>query len=212
MAWGAVLGGAMALGGALMASKSAKSGSGKLYQQAANQFQNLRVPTAQEMQVELQKLVSQGEITPEEAEAILMDRTAYEGIDLEGGVGREAEMRALEELGQIYEQGGLTDIDRARLEDIKSETAGAATGTREALAQKFQERGISGSGLELAEQLSGQEAAISEASKSGRDVAADAEMRALQALMASGEMGAGLSQSDYEKSARLAEARDAADD
>jgi hypothetical protein len=81
-------------------------------------------------------------------------------------------------------------------------------GAREAILQDAAARGIGGSGLELAAMLGSQQQAASDASRAGLQTAAEAERRALEAIIQQGQLGGQVSQEDFEKQARIAEAKD----
>lgn len=204
MAGGSIAGGLMQNRSANKAAKRAE----QMAREAAGSFDNLYVPTAAELEIQLQKLIQAGEITPEEAQAALVENSAYSGIDTTNQ-GTEAEFAALEELSNIVENKGMTAQDQAKLAEIEERLGTTGRGAREAILQDASARGIGGSGLELAAQLSAQQGAISDASRSGTQAAADSERRMLEAILAQGELGGNIDQKGFEKQARIAEAEDA---
>lgn len=204
MAGGSIAGGLLGGAASLKAQKAAQ----KLAEKAASQYDSIRVPTPEELQVQLQNLIQQGEITPEEAQAYLVENSAYSGLDLSGGEGRQAELAALNELRGITEAGGLTAQDRAKIADIQEQMGTANRGAQEAIMQNAAQRGISGSGLEMASRLMAQQQAASDANRQGLQTAADAEKRALEAIIAQGGAGSRLSSADFEREAKVAEAKD----
>lgn len=120
----------------------------------------------------------------------------------------QAQMDALAALQEITDAEGLTATDRARLEDINRQEATIERGNREAIMQNAAARGVGGSGLELADQLiSGQESA-GRRSAQGFDVAADAEKRALDAMMMSGQLSGDLRGQDFAEAQAKAQAQD----
>ncbi len=112
---------------------------------------------------------------------------------------------------QIGTQGGMTAIDKAQLQDITNQTNQLAKSRNASVLQNAQERGIGGSGLELANTLSNEQAAADRASQAGTSVAANAQQRALQAIQAAGGLGQSLESQQYGEEAKKAETQNAID-
>ena len=203
MAGGSILGGLLGSSSAKKAAKRAE----KLAREAAGAVDATYVPTAEEMQIAIQKLVSQGEISPEDAEAVIVAQSNYDNIVM-GNKGTEAEYAALEELQDIVGSGGMTDEARARTAEIQEQFGTSNRGAQEAIIQNAAERGISGSGLELQKRLMAEQGAASDASRAGTQTAADAERRALEAIIQQGSLGGQISSADFAKQAKVAEAKD----
>jgi hypothetical protein len=175
---------------------------------AMQEFSRIQAPTAEEMKIQLQQYVEAGVLTPEQAQTILMEDTAYNDIALDPGT-REAQADALRQLSDISNQGGMTAIDRARMMEINDDMQTANRGAQQAITQNMAERGVSGSGAELAARLSGQQAASSNNARAGAEVAAEAQRRALEAIMAKGNLGGSMRGQDHQQAAAKAQARDA---
>jgi hypothetical protein len=120
---------------------------------------------------------------------------------------RQAQLDVLGEY-QDLSQTGLTAVDRAALTDIQNQIATQERGQREAILQNMAQRGMSGSGTELAANLLAGQSASQRASQMGMDQAAQAQQARLQALGNVAQMGQGLEQADYERAARQAQAGD----
>ncbi len=99
---------------------------------------------------------------------------------------------AADELFDLYEKGGLGAQERAARAKARSETEGLLRGQREADMQNLAERGMSGSGAEIASLLGSSQAAGERLSAADLQTSADAEQRALNALMGGTEIEAGL--------------------
>lgn len=176
--------------------------------QALQQFQGLTPPTAEDLKVQLQKMVYQGDITPEMAQTIIQDPSKFNEIT-SGGAGRQAQLQALSQLQGISTNGGLTPEDKAQLNEIQSATGAQERGSREAIMQNARERGVGGSGMELAAQLINQQGSAGNANQSGLDVAAQAQKRALDAIMQSGQLGGQVQGQEFSEHAQKAAAQDA---
>lgn len=203
MAGGSILGGLLGNKSAEKAARRAEA----MAREAAGAVNSVYVPTAEEMQIQLQKLVSMGEITPEDAEAVLIDKSNYENVTMQNA-GTDAEYAALQELQDIVENKGLTATDRAKIGEIQEQFGTSNRGAQEAILQDAASRGIAGSGLEMAARLSAEQSAASDASRAGLQTAADAERRALEAIIQQGNLGGQISESDFAKQAKIAEAKD----
>jgi len=82
----------------------------------------------------------------------------------------------------IYNQGGMTAIDRARWEEAKNRNLGLARQQRESTLASMEARGLGGSGAELASILSGQQGANTNMSAESLTMNADAMKRAMESL------------------------------
>lgn len=122
---------------------------------------------------------------------------------------KQAQMNALLKLQQIGSEGGMTATDKARLAEIQGQTESALRGQEGAIMQNLAARGMGGGMSELvARQLAAQGAANRQA-QAGLDVKAQAEQRALNAIMQSGQLGGQISQQDVAQQQAIAQAKDA---
>jgi hypothetical protein len=202
-----IAGGAGTVAGGLMGyltrpDLSAATGSAKLQALAALINRPPEIP-----EVELQKystpeaLAYLGNFTPEELQA----------TGLPAGVINQAmRNKQLQALGGVEQlsQTGLSAIDRAALSEIQNEIAMQERGQRESILQNMAQRGISGSGQELAAQLQSSQAAAQLASQQGMQQAAQAQRARTEALANLSEMATGLEQTDFQRQAQRAQAQD----
>jgi hypothetical protein len=172
------------------------------------EYDEIQTPELAKMRLHLEKLVQQGQLDPKQAELFLQESSAMQNVKSDPAL-REAQMRALAGLQDVSEQGGLTATDKARLGEISQQEMAQQRGQREAILQNARQRGIAGSGLELASQLNNQQASATRQSQQGLNVAAMAQQRALDALMQSGQLGGNIRSQDFEQDARKAAAQDA---
>jgi hypothetical protein len=115
---------------------------------------------------------------------------------------REALGAAKEALGSIedvYKQGGLTAIDRARLEEIRRRNQMQERASREAILSDLEQRGQAGSGVELASRLINEQGSAERQTQEALGVEALAEQRALQAMRDAGTLGRTLSQDEFNR-------------
>lgn len=182
----------------------------RMRQHAIDAFNSIQTPALKDLQIQLDKYVAAGRLTPEQAEAELLNSTAFEDIVTDPAL-EGAQKEALVALQEIGTQGGLTAIDKARMADITAEQTATARGRNEAIMRSARERGMGTSDLTLVNQMINEQAAADRASRRGTDVAAQAEARALQALMQGGQLAGQIRGQDYGEQANLAQSRDALD-
>lgn len=152
-------------------------------------------------------LESVGDMSPEQLRAFLQERTAYEDIAVDPRL-KAQQMDTLAALQEISKAEGLTAQDKALLARIVREEDIKARGQREAIMQSAQERGIAGSGLELASQFQAQQEAATRQAMRDQEIAALAEQRKMSALLGSGELAGQMRGQEYGEQQNLAQARD----
>ena len=122
---------------------------------------------------------------------------------------RTEQLQARQMLEDIASSGGMTAIDRARLAETQNQIGSQERGSREQILQNMAQRGLYGSGVELASQLQNQQAASQAASLAGSQIASDAQARAYDAILRGGEMAGNIESVDYNRLAQAAQAQDA---
>lgn len=182
----------------------------KLFQDAISAVQGVKTPEADQMMIALQNMVQQGTITPEQLQTALVDKNAFNNITSTPEF-QQAQQSALGQLQQIGSEGGLTAIDRAKIQDVNDQLNQTAKGRTEAVMQNARERGIGGSGLEMASRLQEEQSAADRASRQGTDVAAQAQQRALAAIQGAGQMGGQMQAAEFNRGASKAQAQNAID-
>src|ERR1700690_311797 len=109
----------MGLFSALFGNSTSDAGQ-KARQDALNAFGAIQTPELQALQVQLQKEVVAGKLTPDQAESSLLSSNAFNEIATDPSlVG--AQKQAIQQLQQIGTQGGLTAVDKAQLNDITNQ-------------------------------------------------------------------------------------------
>lgn len=179
-----------------------------LDRQAVEELQSIETPDIESQLLQLQQLVEQGQISPEEAQTYLQSRSEMNNISLDPRF-KQAQLDALSSLEDIGNNHGITAADRAQLNQIQTEEDTRARGAREAILQNAQARGAGGSGLEMLDQLMNAQEAATRASQRGFDVAANAQNRALTALQSAGSLGGQLQNNEFNQQSQIAQANDA---
>lgn len=182
----------------------------RLRQQAIDAFNAIVTPELAELQVQLEHAVEAGTLTPEQAEANLLSSNAFNNIVTDPSLAG-AQKQALLALQDVGMQGGLTAIDKARLNDIANEQNQVARGRNESILQSARQRGMGGSDITTVNQLLNEQSAADRAANRGTQVAADAEARALQALIQAGQTAGQIRGQEFGEQATKAQAENAID-
>lgn len=206
---GGLIGGVGSIGSGLLgksAADNAAEQAQRLAQESVAEYEKIGIPTIEAQRLALEKFKSAGQLTPELEQALITPDTEMKQISVSPEV-RDAQLQALNQLKQIS-QGGQTISDKAALEEGLGEVAARQRGSREAILQQMRNRGMSGSGMELAAQLQGQQAATQNANQVGLNAAAQAQNRALQALMQQGQLAGQVRTQEFGEKSKSAEAQD----
>lgn len=134
--------------------------------------------------------------TPDEL-AVDYEQSAYVGPDGELVSGDaaadprsiEAQMDALRAMQEVYEGGGLTHADRARMALGRQEVGRDVRAQREADQSALAARGMAGSGQGVASMLAGQQYGAEALSGADAQMQMSAQQRALQAMQSAGSLG-----------------------
>ncbi len=111
---------------------------------------------------------------------------------------REAQMQAMSRMGNLADQNGLDPQAQAQLQQARGSMEQAMSGNNRAIQDNMARRGMSGSGSELAAQLSGNQAASNRGNQAGLDIASQARQRALAALQSQNSMAGNVRAGDLQ--------------
>jgi hypothetical protein len=176
---------------------------------AQEMFANVKEPTAQELTLpELQKYVQQGLLTPAQAQAVLNKQNAYDttAVPTEG---RNAQIAALNQLQDIANAKGMDATAQAQTQQTLNALNTNMQGQRGAILDSFAQRGVplSLASEAMQNQVLGQDAQAANAN--ALQANADAQMRALQALQGSANVGANVQSQDWNQANTKAAAQNA---
>lgn len=204
------IGGAVAAGSAYMAGEAAKEGA-RAQERAANAqlaaFQGVPIPTLEEQKIILQNPQLMGQYTPEQLQAMEMGVSAMENVQADQGA-VEAQKSALEGISEVAE-GGVTEADKAATREMQRTVSQDAQARQKAILNNMAQRGVLGSGMELAAQLQSAQQATEQMSRGGEALTQQAQARALQALGQQGSLAGQLRQQSFGEQSDVARARDA---
>lgn len=196
-----------AAGAAYAADQNSKSAASNREAIARQQqiINSVPLPILKEYYPELYAQVA--ELNPEIEAAQTLGPSAVEDISVDPRL-KQAQMNALNKLIEIGDAGGLTAQDKARLAQIEDQAKADLQGQTGAIQQNLATRGLSGGMSEMVARNLAAQGAANRQAQSGMQVAADAEQRALNAIMQSGQLGGQIGAQDYQQQANLAQARD----
>jgi hypothetical protein len=207
MPWVA-LGAAVAGGvGSYLANKSANDRAEMLQNQNLQNWVKINIPDPAEQKLALQRFVQEGTLDPKLESAIKADPSEFQKIVTDQKY-KDAQNNALSQLQEIGNNGGLRLQDKAALQDAQQSSIDQERGSRMAIAQSMANRGMGGSGFELAAQLQAQQGGADRNARNSLSAAASAQDRALQAIMGSGNMATQYQNQDFNQQAQKASAAD----
>lgn len=120
-----------------------------------------------------------------------------------------AENTVLDKLMELATQGGLSEGDKARIEQSKLSSLDYERGVRGRDEQTLMRRGLANSGAMLSSEVAAQQGGIDRAYKGGLDVASSSADRALSALTAGGNLAQSLGTRDINTQLAQGSAMDA---
>lgn len=176
-------------------------------QKALEAITGLSLPSIEEQKIALEQLQSQGKLTPEMLQTLTQSDSELSGISTDPRL-KEAQMNALSSLSKQGEEG-LTANDRVALNTVRRENDQNVQGKNAAILQNMAQRGMGGSGSELASQLINSQEGADRASQESDRLAAMAQQNALQATAQSGQLGGQIRSQDYNEKSAAAQAQDA---
>lgn len=136
-----------------------------------------------------------------------MGPSAMEGVQTDPRL-RQEQLSVLEKLGNLSQNGNDAE-SKAAMHQILSQVARQESAGRNAILNNMRARGVSGSGAELAAQLSNQQASAEQAQSAGLQQGAIAQRRMMDALLQRGQMSGQMRNQDFGENSAKAQARDA---
>jgi hypothetical protein len=176
-------------------------------QQAEQAYANINVPTIAEQQWNLADETQQGELTPQQLATMQMGPNALGGIQTNPAYA-QAQQNALTQLGQLG-QGGLTAQEKQNLITSNQQAAGQANSANAAVAQQMAARGVGGSGVQLAAQLSNGQNAANMAANQSNAINSMAQQQALGAVAQQGGLSTQMQGQQFGQQAAIAQAQNA---
>src|SRR5581483_9019314 len=179
--------------------------------EALANINNIDVPTVESQEVQLQKLVQAGVLTPEQAQAALVNSNAFDSTSA-NNTGMAAEQSALGSLQGVVDAGGNDAQEKADLANTLSTLHAQDKGANDAILQNAAQRGALTSGLTTAAQLASNANNAASANSNALNANANAQSRVMQALSSLGSLGGNVQGQQYTQAANQANATNAIDE
>ena len=183
----AVAGGLLSAGGSVLggilgssAKQDAADRQAEFARDAARGYSNIQLPTIDEQLLQLQEIRNAGNLTPEQEIALQQQESVLNSYKANPEA-YTAQMQALQKYTKMADQG-LTDIDKANLNQILSTVNNTNASNQAAIGQNMAQRGMSGSGMEAAHRLLSGQSAAQTASDQGFQTAAQNQQAKLAAI------------------------------
>lgn len=206
------IGGSVAanVGGGLLAREMSREDN-EAYKRAINEaflmLQNVPLPDTEKMRLALESPQVQGIIQPYMRTAEEMGPTALESVSTDPRL-RQAQLDALETLSKMGQEG-LTAEDRMALNQVRRQVAADDQSRQQAILERMAQRGVGGSGMELAAKLSSSQSAADRAGQESDRLLAMAQRRMLEGVTQAGDLGGRIRSQDYGEQSDAARAKDA---
>lgn len=192
-----------ALGGYLLGKDD---NSNAAYEEMLKAAQGIPLPILKEQNPELYKAIVS--MNPEMENAVHLGPSATEGIALDPAY-KQAQMNALAKLQTITDNNGQDATSMAANSRLQNDVNTNLQGNTQAIQQNMATRGMSGSGSDMVAQQMAAQSAANRQAQMGMDINAQAQQRALSALMNQGSMANQMSQTDFGQQNTKANAQDA---
>jgi len=206
---GAVVGGLSSYFGSKSASKKAKAAEAearRLYEEQRQMWMSLGLPDKEASMYALENLTSAGVLVPESEKDLGQLQSQMEDIQGDPRL-KQAQMDALASI-QARSQG-LTPEDLIQIRKTRQDISGQLANQDANIVQNLQQRGMGGSGVELAMRQAGGQRALAQASDDADSLAAMQYNARMQALQQAGAMAGSMGQQEFAQDAQKAAAMDA---
>lgn len=188
------------------AARKQRSAGNRAYSNAISSLSDVYVPTVEEQELLLQHPELMGEY-----QSILEQSPEQLSTEM-GGVSTDprlaqAQMQYLQALGE-QGQTGLTATDRNAFDQLQRGVASQEQSRQNAILQNMAQRGVGGSGMELAARLQSSQSGADRAQQESMALAAQAQQRALQAQAAAGGLAGQMRTQEFGEKSDIARAKD----
>lgn len=206
---GGLIAGAISVIGGAMANEAARGdrdASRRAAQAGFDAINSLQIPDIEKQKLLLEVPQLMGQYFPEEEVTRVLQESNMGGVSTDPRLA-EAQMKALQSLSDIGKTG-LTAEDKMNLNALRRDSGAQEQSRQAGILQNMAQRGISGSGIELASRLSSSQAAAQRQSEESDRLAAMAQNRSLQAIASAGQLGGQIRSQEFGEKSDIAKAQD----
>ncbi len=200
--------GAQIIGG-LIGNEAAKGGrdaANRAAQSAFDAINSLQIPDMEKQKLLLEMPQVMGQYFPEQEVASALQSSGMEGVTTDPRLA-QAQMKQLESLTQLGETGMNPAIE-AELNQIRRDTAAQEQSRQSGIVQNMAQRGVGGSGIELATRLASSQSSAQRQSEEADRQAAMAFQNMLQAQSQAGGLATQLRGQEFGEKSDVAKAQD----
>jgi len=171
-------------------------------QQALAAYSGINVPSISDQQLALAQEQVQGQMTPAMQQAMQQQQSQLAGYQKnpDAVAAQTAALQQLQKLGQ----SGLTASDMAAMQEINRNTGAQNQAQQKQIIQNLAQRGMGGSGAELAARLSANQSSADTASKQSNALQQEALQRQLQAITQGANLGSSIESQNYGEASNTA--------
>jgi hypothetical protein len=202
--------GILGLGSSILAGNEAKKGAkaaAEAAQRAEAMYKDIKTPSIEDQKLLLDRYLYEGNFSPEDLEALGLGPSAMENVAADQRA-LDAQVAALEGMKEVAE-GGLTEGDLAAARQLQRQADSSDMARRKAVLNQMAQRGVLGSGMELAAQLQNtQDTAQSQADATDKLIQ-QAQARALEGLSRTGQLSEQMRYQSFNEGSQKAQAKDA---
>jgi len=210
MPWAAAIPAAASLIGGVMganAQNDATKSANAQYAAMMDRLNSVNLPDTEKMKLYLETLQSAGQLDPRLEQAMQMDPSAMEQVQTDPRLA-QTQMQNLDAMQQIAQSGGFDPTVKADLNQAIKRMQQASASQGQAIQQQAQTRGISDSGVALAQQLMNSQSSANQAADIGEKLAAQAYSNKRSALTDASTLATQLRQQGFSEAEAKAKASD----
>lgn len=174
---------------------------------AAEQIYGLDVPDVSELRYDPTRSEYAGDVNPQLLSNLQDIESQFGGISTDPRFA-QAQYQSLGGLDELIAGGGQTAADKLAYQQATNDAASQASREQGNITRDMAERGLGGSGQEMAMRLASSQGAANRGADAAQTQAATAQQRALDAMIQRGELAGNMQGADFDRQAKIAEATD----
>lgn len=179
----------------------------RIRDRAAQQIYGIEVPDVEDLQYQLEQNKYAGDLDPQMLNNLGDIESEYGNISADPRF-QTAQYQSLGGLDDIINSGGMTLNDKLLSDNAMRAATTQSSREQGAITRELAERGLAGSGQELAMRLAAQQNSANTQAQAAQQTAANAQQRALDAMMQRGNMAGNMQSASYEQQNKAASAKD----
>lgn len=179
----------------------------RMRDKAAEQIYGIQVPDLADLQYTADQNTYQGDVNPQLLSNLGDIESEYGNISADPRF-QTAQYQSLGALDDIVNSGGMTQMDQLTAKNAMNDATMQSSREQGAITRDLAERGMGGSGQELAMRMASQQGSANTQAQAAQTQAATAQQRALDAIMQRGTMGTNMQSAAYDQANKAASAKD----